>query len=99
MANTFKADGKTYEYKFLGDGPWTPECASLELMRILRNYFKSAGMMKQGGHWPDSNYRYAWTSDVGSHGSHVELYSNGGAYNGGSDGYDNARYSVVCLDE
>lgn len=91
----FKYEGKRYAYKSLGDGPWTPECASLELIKVLRNYFISSGKMEERGGWPGSSFNYAWTSDVSFSGSHVELDSDGGTYYYG-DGY-HARFAVLPL--
>lgn len=93
----FKYEGKRYAYKSLGDGPWTPECASLELMKVLRNYFISSGiMMEKYDNWPGSSHSYAWTSDVDSVGNHVELDSDGFTdYYG--DGSGNARFAVLPL--
>lgn len=92
----FEYEGKRYAYKSLGDGSWTPECANLELMKVLKNYFISAGMMEEGGHWPGSGCNYAWTSDVDSVGDHVELYSNGNTFNY-YDGNYSARFAVLPL--
>jgi|GEM_PF-3878904 len=93
----FKYEGKRYAYKPLGDGPWTPECASIELMKVLRNYFISAGKIDEGGSWPGSGRYYAWTSDVNSYGYHVALSSYGYADCGYDDGSSNARFAVIPL--
>ena len=93
----FKYEGKRYCYKSLGDGPWTPECASLKLMKVLRNYFISSGKMEGGSHWPGSNLYWVWTSDVNSSGYHVGLGSSGGT-GGSGDGSFNARFAVFPLD-
>lgn len=97
---TFKYAGNYYAYKSLGDGDgsWTPECATLELMRVLRDYFISSGKMKKEGHWPGSSYYGAWTSDVDSYGYHAVLYSNGETYEYSYDGDTHARFAVLPLD-
>ena len=91
----FEYEGKCFAYKSLGDGPWTPECASVELMRILRNYFIKSGKMEDGGYWPASCY-WAWTSDVDSNGDHVFLDSDDGTNYDYDDDY-NARFAVIPL--
>lgn len=92
----FEYEGKRYAYKQLGDGSWSPECASVELMKVLRNYFISSGMMKGGDHWPSSSFHNAWTSDVNSYGTHVLLYSDGSTYYY-YNGNCYARFAVVRL--
>ena len=92
----FEYKGKRYAYKSLGDGPWIPECTSLKLMRVLRNYFIRSGKMENGGSWPGSSYNYAWTSDVYSNGYRVLLCSDGSTFNF-NDGYDYARFAVLPL--
>lgn len=95
--DVFKYECKCYAYKSLGDGPWTPQCASLELMKVLRNYFISSGKMVEGGCWPGSGDHWAWTRDVYSYGDHVELNSYGGT-NHYYDGDLSARFAVLPLD-
>ena len=93
----FEYEGKRYAYKYIGDGPWTPECARRELMEVLRNYFIRSGKMKKGGYyWPDSKYSWAWTGDVDSYDDHVELYSDGGT-GSGDDVHYHARFAVITL--
>lgn len=93
----FEYKGRRYAYKSLGDGPWTPECASLERMRVLKNYFIDSGKMEECGHWPGSSCSYAWTSDVNSDGGHVELHSDGYSYSN-YFGIYYARFAVLPLD-
>lgn len=93
---TFKYEGKRYAYKSLGVGSWTPQCASLKLMKVLRNYFISSGKMEEGGCWPGSGYHWAWTGDVDSYDDHVELYSNGGT-GGGDDFFPHPSFAVIPL--
>lgn len=91
----FEYEGKRYAYKALGDGPWTPECASVKMMKVLRSYFIRSGKMEDGGYWPGSSY-WAWTSAVDSDGYHVFLDSDGGTnYNYDSDNL--ARFAVITL--
>ncbi len=92
----FKHEGKRYAYKSLGDGPWTPECASLELMKVLRDYFIRSGKMEEGGYWPGSSYAWAWTRDVDSDGYHYFL-SSGGGTGCNYDDYSFARFAVLPL--
>ena len=91
----FEYEGKRYAYRALGDGPWTPECASVELMKILKSHFIRSGKMEDGGYWPGSRY-WAWTSDVYSYGNHVFLDSDGGTNYDYDDDY-NARFAVITL--
>ena len=90
---SFEYKGKRYAYKSLGDGLWTPECTSLELMKVLRNYFISSGKMEECDCWPGSSYCWAWTSDVYSSGRHVVLDSCGSTYHHGGGGF--ARFTVI----
>lgn len=94
----FEYEGKRYAYKSLGDGSWTPECASLELMKVLKNYFISSGKIKmeEGGYWPGSSYNWAWTRDVDSDGYHYFL-SSGGGTGCNYDDYSFARFAVLPL--
>ena len=92
----FEYEGKRYAYKELGDGPWTPQCTSLELMEVLKNYFVSSGMMEEHDKWPGSSCFDAWSSDMSSCGLHVALSSGGGIY-GGIDGDHHARFAVLPL--
>lgn len=92
----FKYEGKRYAYKSLGVGSWTPQCASLKLMKVLRNYFISSGKMEEGGCWPGSGYYWAWTGDVDSYDDHVELYSNGDT-DSGDDFFLRPRFAVIPL--
>lgn len=61
-----EADGKRYAYKSLGTGEWSPMCASLDQMLLLRKYFISVGklpdMDSHPGCWPESGFEKAWTS-------------------------------------
>lgn len=91
----FEYEGKRYAYKSLGDGPWTLECASVALMKVLRNYFIRSGKMEKWGNWPGSSYGGAWTSDVDSYGHHVGLGSSG-THHYYYDSY-NARFAVLPL--
>lgn len=99
----FEYEGRPYAYKSLGDGPWTPECASVELMRILRNYFIRSGKMvdkmKEGRYyWPGSNYNWAWTGNVYSNGRHGWLYSSGDTdYDYDYVDCSSARFAVLPL--
>ena len=95
---TFKYEGKRYAYKSLGSGPWTPECASVELMKILKNHFIRSGKMEEGGCWPGSSYYWAWTGDVDSYDDHVDLYSDGGT-GSGDDVHYHARFAVLPLSD
>ena len=92
----FKYKGKRYAYRTLGDGSWTPECASVELMKVLKSHFISSGKMKEGGCWPGSSYYWAWTGDVDSYDDHIELYSDGGT-GSGDDVHYHARFAVITL--
>lgn len=92
----FKYKGKRYAYKSLGDGPWTAECASVELMKVLRNYFIISGKMEKWGNWPGSSCFDAWASDVSSNGYHVVLYSYGDTVSI-YDGHRYARFAVITL--
>ena len=93
----FEYEGKRYAYKSLGDGSWTPVCASLELMKVLRNYFISAGMMEEHDNWLSSSCNYAWASDLYSYGYHVVLGSNGSTDYDFNDGVIYARFAVLPL--
>jgi len=93
----FEYEGRHYAYKSLGDGLWTTDCASLELMKVLKNYFISSGKMKKGGNWPGSRYYLAWTSDVYCNTDHFVLSSYGSKGNY-YDGYKSARFAVLPQD-
>lgn len=104
MANTFKADGKTYEYKFLGNGPWTLECASLDNLKKLVHYMSANGLLGPSGEIPAAvsdkveidNTDTIWASDVAPVGHYIFFTYGGDNYD--EDDMNYARYSVVCLD-
>ena len=93
----FEYEGKRYAYKSLGVGSWSPMCASLELMKVLRNYFISSGMMEKGHHWVGSSFSYACTSDVDSVGHHYYLSSSGSTVSSSYDDLSFARFAVLPL--
>lgn len=93
----FEYEGRHYAYKSLREGTWTPRCASLELMKVLRNYFIDSGKMEEGGSWPGSSCDYAWARDVDPDGYHGVLDS-GGCTDYFYDGFIVARFAVLPLD-